>query len=105
MERSEHRILEEAPGIGNLERICGNETGTTFDETCSRRVVSNQRKHDGGEGRKSGMKLWTSKAGLALAMILSGAASSAAQTTDALRQWDQSVDLLIRKVAPSVVQI
>jgi hypothetical protein len=23
---------------------------TTFDETCARRVVSNQRKHDGGEG-------------------------------------------------------
>jgi serine protease Do len=38
-------------------------------------------------------------------MILPGAASSAAQTTDALRQWDQSVDRLIRKVAPSVVQI
>jgi serine protease Do len=40
-----------------------------------------------------------------LAMIGLAVASSAAQSTDALRQWDQSVDALIRKVAPSVVQI
>jgi serine protease Do len=46
-------------------------------------------------------------AGLALTMTGAGTALSArAQTSsDALRQWDQSVDRLIRKVAPSVVQI
>jgi serine protease Do len=61
-----------------------------------------------GEKTEIGMKGPTAAAaGLALAMLGSSRASSTrAQTSaDALRQWDQSVDRLIRKVAPSVVQI
>ncbi len=70
------------------------------------RTLSNQREHD-GEKAEIGMKRWTAAAAsLALTIIASSTASSArAQGTDALRQWDQSVDALIRKVAPSVVQI
>jgi len=70
------------------------------------RTLSNHREHD-GEKAEIGMKRWTAAAAsLALAIGASSAASSArAQGTDALRQWDQSVEALIRKVAPSVVQI
>ncbi|HKF26331.1 MAG TPA: trypsin-like peptidase domain-containing protein [Candidatus Acidoferrum sp.] len=61
-----------------------------------------------GEKAEIGMKRPTAAAaGLAFAMLgLSTALSTRAQTSaDALRQWDQSVDRLIRRVAPSVVQI
>src|SRR5215471_16676002 len=40
-----------------------------------------------------------------IALTLSTASGVSAQDTDALRQWDRSVDALIRKVAPSFVQI
>ena len=36
---------------------------------------------------------------------LGGASTLKAQSSDALRQWDESVSMLLRKVAPSVVQI
>src|SRR5215470_5413350 len=38
-------------------------------------------------------------------LMLGGTSAAQAQNTDALRQWDESVSMLLRKVAPSVVQI
>jgi serine protease Do len=72
---------------------------------CAWRAVSNHR-YTAEEKAGFDMKRWTVAPGLTfLALTLSTVSSVSAQGTDALRQWDQSVDALIRRVAPSVVQI